>query len=57
MGATIYGTTITSDSVCILSLVEEDGELKVLRSKEFSDPQQYRDYHSAKAAAEGAGAS
>ena len=48
---------MTNDSLCIITLVEEDGELKILQTKEFSDPQKYRDYHSAKAAVEKAAAS
>jgi hypothetical protein len=35
------GTTVNYDSVNIISLVEEDGELKVLEAKNFSsDPEQ-----------------
>ena len=53
----INGTTIKNDSLCILSLVEEGGELKVSRVKEFTDPQTYRDHHSSQAAIEKAAAS
>ena len=54
---TLYGTTLTSDSVAIISLVEEDGELKLLQCKEFSDPQRYNTMKSILAAAKGAPAS
>jgi len=37
--STVYGATYTNDSVAIISFIEEDGELKVLRCKDFSDPQ------------------
>ena len=36
---TIGGETKEKEAVCIVSLVEEDGELKVLSAKEFADPQ------------------
>ena len=54
---TLYGTTITADSVVIGSLVEEDGELKLLQCKEFSDPQRYNRLKSILAAGKGASAS
>jgi len=34
----IDGTTYDYDTLAILSLVEEDGEIKIVNSKEFSDP-------------------
>ena len=51
MCETAFGT-VSNDSITILSFVEEDGELKVLRSKEFTDPQQYNTFYDAKAAVE-----
>lgn len=36
---TADGTTIDYDSVFILSFVDEDGELKVIGAKIFSDPE------------------
>lgn len=39
---TIDGSTIDYDCVLILSFVEEDGELKVLEGKDFSDPEMRR---------------
>lgn len=52
MCPTIYGTKINNDSFLIFSFVEEDGELKILRSKEFSDPQEYSTFYGDIAAAE-----
>ena len=43
---------INNDNLTVQSFVEEDGELKILRSKEFSDSMQYNSFYSAKAAAE-----
>ena len=48
---TAFGT-VSNDSITILSFVEEDGELKVRRSKEFTDPQQYNTFYDAKASVE-----
>lgn len=39
MANTILGETFNYDTVVIITLVEEDGELKVLHCKDFSDPQ------------------
>lgn len=36
---TIHGTTVTYHSVVIFTLVEEDGELKILNCKDFADAQ------------------
>lgn len=36
---TIYGTTLPYDSLMIFTLIEEDGELKILSCKDFADPQ------------------
>ena len=36
---TIDGTTIDYDSLVIISFIEEDGQLKLLEMKDFSDPQ------------------
>ena len=45
MITTVDGTTIDYDSLTILSFVEEDGELKVLECKDFSDPQKRTNLH------------
>ena len=52
---TIDGTKIVYDGVGILTLVEEDGELKVLEWKDFPDPEKRNNLHSwvAKALARG----
>ena len=34
----VDGTICEYDTVCIVSLVEEDGEVKILECKDFSDP-------------------
>jgi hypothetical protein len=49
-----HGTTYSTDSARILSFVEEDGELKILQVKLFSDPQVHSAFF---AAGEGAPAS
>ena len=36
---TASGATLSYDTLIIISLVEEDGELKVLCIKDFPDPQ------------------
>jgi hypothetical protein len=41
--ATVDGKTTSGDSFSIISLVEEDGVLKVLGWKSFTDAQQYKD--------------
>jgi hypothetical protein len=41
-----HGTTFSSNGACILSFVEEDGELKILQAKEFTDPQKYSAFDS-----------
>lgn len=46
--ATVDGETISGDSFSIVSLVEEDGELKILRWKNFTD-EQYSTYKDIKA--------
>jgi len=38
--STAFGATINYDNVVTYTLVEEDGELKILRCKIFGDPQQ-----------------
>lgn len=52
---TVDGTTHDYDSLSIFSLVEEDGEIKVLESKDFCDPQKRTTFFAgvAKAAAKG----
>jgi len=36
---TVSGVTLPYETVAIITLVEEDGELKVLHCKDFADPQ------------------
>ena len=56
---TASGATLPYDTVAIISLVEEDGELKVLSIKNFPDPQKRNAWAAgaAKAAAERGSAS
>ena len=51
---TILEETFNYDTVLIITLVKEDGELKVLHCKDFSDPQKRDAYLAgvAKAAAQ-----
>jgi hypothetical protein len=42
---TAEGATFEYDTLCIHSFVEEDGELKLLRSKDFSDPEKRNAFH------------
>jgi hypothetical protein len=42
---TVDGTTIDYNWVIILSLVDEDGEIKVLKTKELSEPENRRACH------------
>ena len=53
---TVDDTTLEYDSVIINTLVEEDGELKILENKDFSDPEKRGNLHSlaTKALAKGA---
>jgi hypothetical protein len=53
----VNGTTCDYDTVVILSLVEEDGEIKVLELKDFCDPQKRSAFYAgaAKAAANSKG--
>jgi hypothetical protein len=37
---TIFGTTFNYDATFILTCVEEDGELKILRDKDVGNPEQ-----------------
>jgi hypothetical protein len=55
----IDGTTQDYDSVLILSLVEEDGDIKILELKDFTDPQKRSAFYAgiAKVVAKGAPAS
>lgn len=41
------GTTLDYDSLTIITLVEEDGKLKILEFKDFSDPEKRRNFHKA----------
>jgi hypothetical protein len=55
----VDGTTWDYESVVIISLVEEDGEMKLIEVKDFSDPQKRSGFYAgiAKAAVKGAPAS
>jgi hypothetical protein len=46
-------TPFNCDNAWILSLAEEDGELKILQVKQFSDPQEHITLDSARVAAKG----
>ena len=37
---TVFGATLNYDMHIIYNFVEEDGEIKILRCKDFSDPKQ-----------------
>ena len=37
----VGGTKSSTDNFAIVSLAEEDGELKIIRAKEFADPERY----------------
>ena len=39
------GTTLEYDSLSIITLIEEDGELKLLELKDFSDPEKRSNFH------------
>lgn len=39
MVTTVSGATLSYEAIGVLTLVEEDGELKILHCKDFSDPQ------------------
>ena len=39
VGSTIDGNTLEYDSVLVLTIVEEDGGLKISDVKDFSDPE------------------
>ena len=39
MVTTVSGATLSYEAVGILTLVEEDGELKIIHCKDFADPQ------------------
>lgn len=39
MGSTLDDNTFEYDSVIVITIVEEDGELKILDVKDFSDPE------------------
>lgn len=44
--STADGTVINYDAVDILSFIEEDGELRVVDIKDFSDPEKRNALHS-----------
>ena len=56
MPSTVDGATLDYETVCIFSLVEEEGELKVDEFKDFADPQKRAAFFAgvAKATAKGA---
>ena len=37
---TIFGPPLNYDSIFTLTFAEEDGEFKIIHSKDFTDPQQ-----------------
>ena len=37
----VGGKKLSYDNVAIVSLAEEGGELKIIRGKEFTDPEKY----------------
>lgn len=39
------GTAVDHDSLMILSFVDEDGELKIIEAKDFSDPGKRGTFH------------
>ena len=45
------GNTVDYDSLSILSFAEEDGQLKVIDMKDFTDPEKRSAYHAAAAKA------
>ena len=58
MYSTVFGGSYHYDTIAIVDVIEEDGEFKVVRCKDFADPQK-RGAHvadSAKAVAERAAA-
>lgn len=42
--STIYGITLTYETIYTLTFVEEDGELKLSRIEEFVDSQEYSSF-------------
>ena len=38
--STVFGATLDYDTLLTYTFVEEDGELKILRCKDFGNPQQ-----------------
>jgi hypothetical protein len=38
--STIFGTTLNYDTILTFTIVEEDGELKIIHCKDFGNPQQ-----------------
>ena len=51
--ATADGTVVNYDTVLIFTFVEEDGKLKVLDLKDFSDPEKRQAFHTEAAKARG----
>lgn len=49
--------TFTADATCILTIGEEDGELKILQIQQYTGPQQQSAFESAKAEVEAKAAS
>lgn len=40
MYSTVFGASYHYDTIAIVDVIEEDGEFKVVRCKDFADPQQ-----------------
>jgi hypothetical protein len=53
--STAGGTSVNYDTVLIFSFVDEDGELKVLDLKDFSDPEKRNAFHTQASKALGMG--
>lgn len=45
VSSTVEGNTLEYNSLCILTLVEEDGELRIDDFKDFSDPEKRGKFH------------
>lgn len=45
VASTADGDTLEHGAVAIITIAEEDGELKVLEVKEFCDPKKRNDFH------------
>jgi hypothetical protein len=43
--STVDGNVLDCDSLTIVTIVEEDGELKILEVKDFADPEKRAKFH------------